>query len=348
MELVPISPPPPPPAEAAESFPPPDAALRPQFDPTGTPETKPARLEVDVFLAQAATEYRQGRVDQELWDETAKQFDGDKQATVAAYLRVRARALKRKKTEDDAQKAQAKAPAPAGAKWRSSSRVRYGIAGLATGFIAVVGAWLAFREGEPPAAPVAVASAVKAAATPKATSVKPAAISQPTTTAGRSEAGIELETKVRSLENAANWNVLVLYAAEWTRKEPENASSWTSLSGGYRRLGQLDDALDAAKKATALAPADLHPWRNLGYVEVALERFPEARSAFDKALAVNADDADALCGAARVASAQSRTKEAAELMARVSRTGTRCEDTSEAVRSAVYAGTPRKPATSSR
>ncbi len=337
MELVPLEPPAP--RAAAEPAAPVDLP-RPRSD-AAAPGAKPERLEVDVFLAQAATEYRQGRVDQELWDETARQFEGDKQATVAAYLRVRARALKRKKTEDDALKAQqAKAAAPGAAGLLARPRVRDGIAGLAIGFTAVVAAMVAFPEAAPP--PTTPVVAANPAAGPKAPQVKPAPISQATPTSGRSEAGVELETKVRSLENAANWNVLVLYAAEWTRKEPESATAWTSLSGGYRRLGQLDDALDAANRAVKLAPADLNAWRNLGYVEVALERLPEARNAFDKALALNAEDADALCGAARVAGAQSRAKEAGELMARVARTGTRCEDTSEAAKAAVYAGAARK------
>jgi tetratricopeptide (TPR) repeat protein len=345
MELVPITPPP----ESTASDPAPmqDLPLRACADPVAVPEGKPARLEVDVFLAQAASEYRQGRVDQALWDETAKQFGGDKQATVAAYLRVRARTLKRKKSEDDARKSRpTKAPANGVAGLLARPRVRYGIGG-AIGVTAVVVAWLGFRDAAPPPAPVVAASAPRAAAAPRPSPSKPAPISV-TTPSGRTEAGIELETKVRSLENAANWNVLVLYAAEWTRKEPESGSAWTSLSGGYRRLGQLDDALEAGKKAVTLAPADLNAWRNLGYIEIALERLPEARSAFDNALTVNAEDADALCGAARVASAQSRAKEAAELMSRVARTGTRCEDTSEALRAAAYTGAAPKSASAAR
>jgi tetratricopeptide (TPR) repeat protein len=346
MELVPLTPPPS--SDPPEPSAPLDLPLRPR-EADAAPRAKPARLEVDVFLAQAASEYRQGRVDQAVWDETAKQFDGDKQATVAAYLRVQARALKRKKSEDDARKAQAaKTPATGPAHLLAQPRVRYGLAGLAIGFTAVVAAWLAFPEAAAPPAPVAAAGAAKAPAVAVPSPAKSAPISQVPSGTGRSEAGVELETRVRSLENASNWNVLVLYAAEWTRKEPDSAAAWMALSGGYRRLGQLDDALDAAKKAITVAPTDFHAWRNLGYVELALERLPEARGAFEKALAVNADDADALCGAARVASAQSRGKEAADMLSRVARTGTRCEDTPEAVRSAAYTAPARKPAPPAR
>ena len=334
MELVPLSPPEPRRTE--------QPALSPAIHGDAAPPARPARIEVDVFLAQAATEYRQGRVDQALWEATAAQFDGDKQRTVAAYLRVRARALKQKRSEDDARTA--KPASPAGARSPgliARPRVRYGLAALAIGFVVVLCAWVAFPEASPPEGQVAALNPVKPVAA-KAPQAKPASITAVAPSSGRTEAVLELETKVRSLENAGNWNVLVLYAAEWTRKEPASAPAWTALSGGYRRLGQLDDALDSANRAVKLAPTDFHALRNLGNVEAALERFPEARIAFDKALAVNAEDADALCGAARVAGAQARAKEAAELTARVARTGTRCEDTSEAVRAAVYAGAPRK------
>jgi tetratricopeptide (TPR) repeat protein len=152
---------------------------------------------------------------------------------------------------------------------------------------------------------------------------------------------------VRSLEQSGNWNVLVLYASEWTRKEPDNATAWTALSNGYLRMRQWDDALDAAKRVVTVAPESAASWRNLGHVEVALERWPEARSAFDKSLALKADDLDALCGAAQVANAQGRAKDAVELTARVAQAGTGCPDTGSAVRSAAVS-VPRKPAAAAR
>jgi Flp pilus assembly protein TadD len=69
---------------------------------------------------------------------------------------------------------------------------------------------------------------------------------------------------VRQLRAAGNWNVLVLYAAEWTRKEPDNAAAWNHLAVGYSNLRQYNDALDAAERAVQLAPADAIAWRNLG------------------------------------------------------------------------------------
>jgi len=117
-----------------------------------------------------------------------------------------------------------------------------------------------------------------------------------------------LAATVQQLKEAGNWNVLVLYAAEWTRQEPGNSAAWRELSGGYARLHQYNDALDAAAKAAQLSPADAVAWRNLGQINLAVDRLPEAAYAFDKALAVSPDDAGALCGVAAVAQRQSAPK----------------------------------------
>lgn len=344
MELVPLSPPASPDSSdhpAADEFPP---ETRPEA--VAAQIARPApRIEVDAFLARAAAEYRQGRIDQPLWDQTAREFDGNKQATVSAYLRVRARALKRQHRDEEAQKAVAAAAPKRGlSAMLAKPRMRYGLAGVAIGFTAVIAAWFAFSgDAEEPVAQAA-ASTPKPVVAPKVEPSKPAPISQASATPARSDAALELEGRVRGLEQAANWNVLVLYAAEWTRKEPGNAAAWTSLSNGYLRLRQWDDALDAAKNAVKAAPGEAGPWRNLGHVEIALERWPEARNAFDKSLAVKGDDLDALCGAALVASADGRPKDAAEFAARVARAGTGCPDAGNVVRAAAVGTTARKPA----
>jgi cytochrome c-type biogenesis protein CcmH/NrfG len=136
---------------------------------------------------------------------------------------------------------------------------------------------------------------------------------QPATRAPGSEANadqtrVALAATVQRLRNDGNWNVLVLYAAEWTRKEPENAVAWRELSGGYARLHQYNDALDAGNRAVQLAPSDALAWRSLGQINLTVDRLPEAGVAFDKALALNPGDVDALCGAASVAQRQSRPK----------------------------------------
>ena len=125
------------------------------------------------------------------------------------------------------------------------------------------------------------------------------------------------EARVQELKQAGNWNVLVLYASEWTRKEPTNPSAWHELSVGYAKMRQLDDAFQAAAKAVALAPQDARLWNNLGHVNLSLERLPEAKVAFDHALALLADDPDTLCSAALVAQRQGRASDADALAGQV-------------------------------
>ena len=115
------------------------------------------------------------------------------------------------------------------------------------------------------------------------------------------------------------------HAAKWTRDEPANAAAWDELSNGYARLHQLDDALFAATKAAQLSPEDVALWRNVGHLNLALERLPEAGGAFDKVLAANSDDTDALCGNALVANGSGRLKDAFAFAARVKAAGGTCE-----------------------
>jgi tetratricopeptide (TPR) repeat protein len=139
----------------------------------------------------------------------------------------------------------------------------------------------------------------------------------------------ELMRKIQDLRAAQNWNVLVFYLVEWTRVEPENPEAWDELRADYLNLKQYDDALNAAKQARDLAPKDPRMWRNLGRVQQAIDdptaalasygqaatldegdatsfremgilnaqlgRLPEAKAAFDKALALRPDDVPALC-----------------------------------------------------
>jgi tetratricopeptide (TPR) repeat protein len=152
-----------------------------------------------------------------------------------------------------------------------------------------------------------------------------------------------LAATVRELKIAGNWNVLVLYANEWTRKEPNNAAAWRELSVGYANLQQFNDALDAATRAVQLAPQDALPWRNLGQINLTVDRLPEAAVAFGKALAVNADDANARCGAALVAQRQAQSKDPTAVTRRVGSDDGGCFDMSfgdtavaSARKSAVY------------
>ena len=63
-----------------------------------------------------------------------------------------------------------------------------------------------------------------------------------------SASGDDFSRKVSDLKAAGNWNVLVLYAVEWTRKAPTNADAWNELSMGYAKLRQFNEARAATKR----------------------------------------------------------------------------------------------------
>jgi len=186
--------------------------------------------------------------------------------------------------------------------------------------------------------------------------------------AQQGDSGEEIASKVQAMEQAGNWNLLVIYAAEWTRKQPGNAAAWTALSRGYVKLRQFGEGLDAATKAVQLTPEDFLVWQNLGQLHVALQRpaealsafqraaalndrdivslvqegllntqlghLSEARIAFDKALAVTPENAEALCGAASLARKEARMKDAEAMVRQASSLGGGCRDpnASESVR----------------
>jgi cytochrome c-type biogenesis protein CcmH/NrfG len=95
---------------------------------------------------------------------------------------------------------------------------------------------------------------------------------------------------VQALEKGGNWDLLVIHAAEWTRKQPSNAEAWKQLSQGYLKLRQFGEALDAATKAVQLSPENFLVWQNLGQVNLALQRPAEALLAFQRAGALNDQD----------------------------------------------------------
>jgi tetratricopeptide (TPR) repeat protein len=304
---------------------------------------------VDEFLAQAAKEYQSGRIDRDLWERTSAPFDGNKALLVPAYLRLRARALKQQKRDEQGEER----PRKAGSTSGSNNAGRLGgiphfkyilVAMTIAAIIVVVWQFASPRDSEPvPQSVVVAAVAKKPAASPNSRASEPAIIKNASDPASQVDPGAALEAKVLELERAGNWNVMVLYASEWTRKRPDNAVAWTKLSVGYGKLRQLGDALEAATKAVQLAPDDSRHWRNLGHVYLTLERFPEARIAFDKVLAVNAEDVDALCGAALVAKGQGRAKDADAIVARLKSIGLSCDGASDSVSSAVIAGGSAAP-----
>jgi tetratricopeptide (TPR) repeat protein len=183
----------------------------------------------------------------------------------------------------------------------------------------------------------------------------------------------EREAKVQELMGAGNWNVLVLHAAEWTRKDPTYADAWKYLAVGYANMRQHDDAFLAGEKAAQLAPADRELWRNLGRLGIAAGRpegalhayeqalaidgqdaaslvqagrlqaelglLPQAKATFDRALAASPGDPDALCGQAQVAQRQGRGKDA-EAIVRDLRRGAKECSLAEAVPATVAQAAP--------
>jgi Flp pilus assembly protein TadD len=189
--------------------------------------------------------------------------------------------------------------------------------------------------------------------------------------------------KIPALKRAGNWNVLVIYAGEWTRAQPANADAWRELSMGYVKLRQLRDAFDAATKAVEVAPRSFLAWQNLGRVNVALQdpaaalaaferatalndqdvvslvqaamldtrlgRLVEARTAFAKALALSPEDVDALCGATSLAQKEGRLQDAEATAQRLKSIDGICRDSTagESVRLAAPSGSAKNAIASS-
>jgi tetratricopeptide (TPR) repeat protein len=303
----------------------------------------------DEFLAKAAKEYQEGRIDSALWRRAVDQCGADASLAIAAYLRARATALQQKQDERSQRQARS-----AGSMLDASDRkvesepqreiVSTTVAGvgprgvnLKLKYLAAAAAALAFlvavvwliaspRESGSVRQPIvsAAATAPDRSAPQNPLGSEQARVKSAGGGTSQDDPVATFETTVQQLKNDGQWNVLVLYAAEWARKEPNNAAPWYELSVGYAKLRQLEDALNAATKAVQLSPGDSLLWRNLGHLNLTVERLPEAEIAFDKALAVSADDADALCGAALVAQRQGRPKDADAIAKRIKSVDARC------------------------
>ncbi len=349
----------------------PDAdAARPVPDepaPAADPQRDLRMTTADEFLAAAAKEYETGRIDRALWRQSVDQFGKDPSLVIAAYLRARAKALKsaHKPHQDSPAQSSGAASTPradaeplAGAPRaenvspdvatipsRGGRRKLLYLAGAAAALASTVAIayWMVSpRHGDsvrPQIASVATPSTMQSA--PQSLPGSEQAVvknSNPGTAVGAPEPNIA--ATVRQLKDAGNWNVLVLYAAEWTRKEPDNAVAWNTLGIGYSKLRQYNDALDAATRAVQLAPEDAVAWRNLGQINLAVDRLPEAGVAFARALTISPDDADARCGAAWVAQRQARPKDAGASARPPGSADGSCADPANAENVAVSASVP--------
>jgi len=351
--------------------------------PTGDEATAPGAGErelpvmtSDVFLASAVKEYQEGHIDPILWARASAQPGDDQSLVIASYLRARATALQLEKRdrhrERQARRASARqetgsrkveseprseivSSGPVGVELRGVQLKPRHAAAAAAGLGFVVAAvWFI---ASPPQQESSVPPSVSAVAlsTKESLPARPARGAPPvavSTSGGASESDSAPEVKVtvQQLKDAGNWNVLVLYASKWTRDEPNNAAAWNELSVGYTRLRQFNDALVAATKAVELSPEDASLWRSLGHLNMKLERLPEAGTAFDRALAANSDDADALCGAALVAYRQGRTKDADAIARRAKSVDASCQGLSDGESVMVVVGSVPvpKPASSVR
>ena len=268
---------------------------------------------VDRFAREAAQQYVEGHIDQALWDRAVVQAGGDSTKVAAIYLGARATSLRlldrerREQARAAAKPAQVlpslpdvgpddededQEPVLSGPSLRSrgpSPVLRWGL--LALGLVVVIaivaGAWSFFMRDDDSVAGLNAASP-RTAPKPKAADVVQALAADDA--AAARTAAAELQTKIKDLQAAGNWNLLVIYTAEWTRKDPTNPAAWDQLREGYVRLHQYTDARDAAIKAADLAPGNAQSWRNLGEIYVALKDSSDAADAFAKAVALDPQD----------------------------------------------------------
>jgi tetratricopeptide (TPR) repeat protein len=336
---------------------------------TSAPEAGVAAPEKKL-IDQAEHEFDNGAINQALWVRVLAKAGGDKSAAKTAYLRARARELSlpgrtggvagavhdvRRSTVQEAGSAPRRAvasrpeepPFDAEPQPKSKRPLVIGAAATVAAIAIAVAGWAAMRhESVEPVQP-AVAAPVQT----------PAVATAPTE--DKTIPREDFAARCRDLAQAGNWNMLVIYASEWTRKEPANAAAFVQLSTGYIKLRQLNDALQAANKAVKLAPQDAMVWRNIGELNVAmrepvqalaafeqaaalderdayslaqagklnaqLDHPAQAQLAYDRALAVNPDNVDALCGGMALAQKSGRARDAEALSAKLSELAATCQ-----------------------
>jgi tetratricopeptide (TPR) repeat protein len=332
-----------------------------------TPAPAPvAAAAADRFLAMAVREREGGTVDAALWMRALTLANGDTEAAVGPYLRARATMLRLAQERGQAAataRVQRSVVDPgddeSAAPPRRAVPVRRGPPRALWLVFAVIGlvvvatlAWmlLGSSPAEVAAADAAKSKAASVAAAPSVAEKAPVVVNP----------GLELAARVASLKQAGNWNVMVLHAGEWTRKDPSNAVAWTELAFGYRKLRQLDEAFEAAKKAVALEPrsadarrilADVYAaldrpeealaeWQKAaalddthaeslaeaGRLQLQLARLPDARTSFERALALDPVNTLASCGMTEVARAQGRAKDAEALAKALAAAGIACTE----------------------
>lgn len=294
LELMPVDPAPAAkPATAPAEVPAAHATTEASLDAIEIVPIDAARPKSDPYAVQASLEYARGHIDGPLWDRALAQANGDTTAAAAIYVRARGTALRLFDRGRRADRAAAlKAPVEDD-NWKAPVEMsfwrkhRYAIAGGAA--IVVVGIasalWLmAGRDDDNVVARVVTRPRAPAPVAPAPTVVAEAPKAEKPTT--------DFLKKVQDLRDAGNWNVLVLYAVEWTRKEPGSAAAWDHLRDGYQHLRQYEDARAAGAKAAQLAPDDARLWRKLADVNLDLDDPAGALAAFEQAVARNGQDVE--------------------------------------------------------
>ena len=349
-------------------------------------EEQPGVHALDKFLNAATKEFEAGIVDQPLWKHAVAQSGDDRSLATRKYLRARATALrveKREKREERRERRERAlnglgaptepgrptapaAPGPSAPRRRGAAptRVRVIAVGVALAVLFAIALLLVVRSGSDA---VQRSASVASTAAPASEEAKPAEPPvAPTAAADVREVDdkhVDWPAKLEKLKGDGNWNVVVLYAVEWTRAQPDNVFAWTELTAGYVKLRQYRDARDAATRAAHLAPDDAAAWARLGQINVALRqpidalaafehavarddhdaasivqvgtltaqlgRFADARAAFAKALAIDPVNVEALCGAASLAQKEQRPKDAEAFMRQVAAQEARCRDPAE-------------------
>jgi tetratricopeptide (TPR) repeat protein len=279
------------------------------------PEIAPDGANVDRTLEAATTEYEGGYVDLPLWDRALAQAKGDRESAIPIYLRARATALQvlsrnlrssgpairaaaeRKAKQVAAQDARDKvvpAKRRLGGRFSARQMAIFGAGGA--GVVGCAALLYVFVAGEPSQNSAVASTATNAVrSVPSANAKK--AVTVPTSPKDSETPPApreDLKAKVEELRGTGNFPLLVLFAVEWTRREPKNSDAWSQLSMGYEALRQYDDALDAATKAVELAPGNSLYWRNLGQMDLNANRPEEALRAFEEAAALNDGDIQSL------------------------------------------------------
>jgi len=264
---------------------------------------------IDPYVQQASREYAEGHIDGPLWERAMAQAMGDKTAAAAVYVRARGTALRlfdRDRRVGTMRPVPMPAPRPATVpgtddKWVARKEppvwlhYKYPIIGAAVLVpLLALGGWYFFTDhvgANPQMTPVAAANPRSAAATLSPAAVVAAAkAANPAPVAPNSPSSPDFRKKIQELRDVGNWNVLVLFAVEWTRKEPGNWAAWDQLRAGYMYLRQYDDALSAAKKAAQLAPEDGRLWRQVGEINLDIDDPVNALAAFEQAAARDPTD----------------------------------------------------------